>query len=175
LRIKSDSAEERINMGKTLGYMVTWTTYGTWLQGDKRSFVGNGEVLGENKELEAANKEAQENDAVILNRKQRQVITAAILEEARNIGEKILAISVRSNHAHIVIEGGMNPVDEVVSRFKNAGYFALRSKEGICRRIWTRGYDKRFCFDKGALQARIKYANKGQERKVTPTAGVGGK
>jgi REP element-mobilizing transposase RayT len=157
-------------MAKTIGYMITWTTYGTWLQGDKRGFFKNGEVLGENKGLEAVNKEAQKYDAVTLNRRQRQIIETAILEEARRIGEKILAISVRSNHVHIVIDGGMNPVDEVVSGFKNAGYFAIR-KEGSCGRIWTRGYDKRYCFDKESLQERIRYA-KGQDKK-TPTAGVG--
>ena len=29
-------------MEKTLGYMITLTTYGTWLQGDKRGYVKNG-------------------------------------------------------------------------------------------------------------------------------------
>ncbi len=29
-------------MGKTLGYMVTWTTYGSRLQGDARGFVKDG-------------------------------------------------------------------------------------------------------------------------------------
>lgn len=150
-------------MGKTLGYMVTWTTYGTRLQGDERGYVKNGKAAGEKKGLEAANKEAQKYDAVILNRRQRQIIEAANLEEAKSIGEKIPAISIRSNHVHIVIDGGMNPADEVVSRFKNAGYSAIR-KEGSCGRIWTRGYDKRYCFDKESLQERIRYA-KGQDRR----------
>jgi hypothetical protein len=30
-------------MSKTVGYMVTWTTYGTWLQGEKKGFVKDGE------------------------------------------------------------------------------------------------------------------------------------
>ncbi len=25
-------------MGKVIGYMVTWTTYGTWLQGEEKGF-----------------------------------------------------------------------------------------------------------------------------------------
>ena len=32
-------------MAKTVGYMVTWTTYGSWLQGDKRKYVKDGKVL----------------------------------------------------------------------------------------------------------------------------------
>jgi len=35
-------------MAKTVGYMLTWTTYGTWLQGEKKGFVKDGEVMGEN-------------------------------------------------------------------------------------------------------------------------------
>jgi REP element-mobilizing transposase RayT len=156
-------------MGNTLGYMITWTTYGTWLQGNERGFVRNGRIFGENKELEAANKQAQKQDTVILNKRQRQIIEEAILKEAKIIGEKVLAISIRSNHVHIVIYGGMNPVEDVVSRFKNAGYFAIR-KEGNCGRIWTRGYDTRYCFDKKALEERIRYVGE-----QTPTTGVGAK
>jgi len=42
-------------MAKTVGYMVTWTTYGTWLQGDRRGYVRDGQVLGEDKTLHDAN------------------------------------------------------------------------------------------------------------------------
>ena len=31
-------------MAKTLGYMITWTTYGTWLQGDERGYVKDGNI-----------------------------------------------------------------------------------------------------------------------------------
>ncbi len=32
-------------MGKFIGYMVTWATYGSWLQGDKRGYVKNGKIF----------------------------------------------------------------------------------------------------------------------------------
>jgi len=32
-------------MSKLVGYMVTWTTYGSWLQGDKRGFVKDGKIF----------------------------------------------------------------------------------------------------------------------------------
>jgi len=35
-------------MVKTLGYMITWTTYRTWLQGGEKGFVKKGKVRGEN-------------------------------------------------------------------------------------------------------------------------------
>ncbi len=30
-------------MASMIGYMLTWTTYGTWLRGDKRGYVKDGE------------------------------------------------------------------------------------------------------------------------------------
>lgn len=31
-------------MVRMIAYMLTWTTYGTWLQGDKRRYVKDGET-----------------------------------------------------------------------------------------------------------------------------------
>lgn len=146
-------------MVKTLGYMVTWTTYGSWLQGDARGYVKDGKILGENKGLEQANRKMLIGDRFKLKKEQREVARRAILLEAERIGEKILAISVCSNHIHVVIGKGGNSVDKVVNRFKSAAYYALR-ENGVEERVWTRGYDKRFCFDENSLAERIKYVER---------------
>lgn len=146
-------------MGKTLGYMVTWTTYGIWLQGDGRGYVKNGKVLGENKGLEHANKEMLKGDKFKLTKGQRKIVESAIFIEAERIGEKILAIAVCSNHIHVVISEGGDSVDKVVSRFKNAGYYALK-ENGFGGKVWTAGYDKRFCFDEKMLRDRITYVER---------------
>ena len=44
-------------MTKMVGFMATWTTYGTWLQGDKRGYVKKGITLGSNAQLEKSNKQ----------------------------------------------------------------------------------------------------------------------
>lgn len=143
-------------MGKTLGYMVTFTTYGTWLQGDKRRFVKDGKTLEASKGLEEVNKENQSSERMTLNKKQREIVKSAILKEAARIGENVLAILVWSKHTHIVIEGGGKPIDTVVNRFKTAAYYAMR-ENGFEGKVWTRGYDKRFCFGEEALRKRIEY------------------
>jgi len=146
-------------MGKTLGYMVTWTTYGSRLQGDARGFVKDGKILGENKGLEHTNRKMLIGEPFKLKKEQREAARRAILLEAERIGEKILAISVCSNHIHVVIGKGGNSVDKVVNRFKSAAYYALR-ENGVEERVWTRGYDKRFCFDEHSLAERIKYVER---------------
>ena len=74
-------------MVKTLGYMVTWTTYGSWLQGDARGFVKDGKILGENKGLEQANRKMLIGDRFKLKKEQCEVARRAILLEAERIGE----------------------------------------------------------------------------------------
>jgi REP element-mobilizing transposase RayT len=146
-------------MGKTLGYMVTWTTYGTWLQGDKRGFVKDGKILDMSEELEQDNKKRQKSNKVSLTKEQREIVRSSIIHEAGKIRENVVAISVRSNHVHALIEGGGKPIGMVVNRLKTSAYYALREC-GFAGRLWTKGFDRRFCFSEKELKARVDYVNK---------------
>ena len=146
-------------MRNTVGYMVTWTTYGSWLQGDKRGYVRKGEVLSGSEELERTNKRVRRGGAVKLNKTEREIIRRAILAEGERIGERILALSVQSNHVHVVIAVGGKTISKVVSRLKCAAYYGAQ-KDGAGRRLWTRGYDKRLCLDEQSLRHRVAYVNK---------------
>jgi len=48
-------------MKRTIGYMITWTTYGSWLQGEKKGYVKNGKILAQNDKLKSANQRQQKN------------------------------------------------------------------------------------------------------------------
>ena len=136
--------------------MLTWRTYGSWLQGDKRGYVKDGKVLGANAGLERANISLLKGNAVKLGRGEWDVVRQAILGEAERVGEKVLAISVWSNHVHVVVGAGGGEAGKVVRQLKLAGYHALR-KGGFEGRVWTGGYDVRFCFDEEALAERVRY------------------
>ncbi len=143
-------------MLNTLGYMLTWTTYGTWLQGDKRGYVKKGETLPGDEKLLEANKNAQSEDTFRLNYKQKKIVYDAIMNQANTIGQKVLAIVVYSNHIHIVAEYVPKSVGDIVAYYKTAGRLALKEL-GISGKIWTTGYDKRYCFDKVSLEQKIRY------------------
>lgn len=147
------------DMHKTLGYMLTWTTYGTWVQGDERRYVKDGETLPANRPLAIDNEEQLTKDAVILTVNQRKAIEAAIRAKANEIGQKLYAISVDSRHVHIVIDYTTTDTGLIVRYYKMAGQTALR-KEGFSGRLWTKGFDKRFCFDEKSLYGRINYVKK---------------
>ena len=143
-------------MAKTLGYMITWTTYGTWLQGDERGYVEDGQIFPPNQPLEDSNKQNLSKEPVTLTKTHRQNVQDAIVEKAKQLNQKIYALSVSSNHVHIVVGCVPMPIGLVVRHYKGSAQAALR-KVGVAGRIWTKGFDKRYCFDQQTLQNRINY------------------
>ena len=139
--------------------MITWTTYGSWLQGREQGFVKDGNERGANPALMRSNIRALKNDAVRLNREQRIIVGETIIEASKRFGQKILAIAVCSNHVHIVAEYVDVPISVLAGYYKNAGRAALK-KCGFEGKVWTRGFDKRFCFSEKDLRARVDYVNK---------------
>lgn len=145
-------------MAKTVGYMVTWTTYGTWLQGDKRRYVKDGKTLLPNEVLAEANAKALTKNTVQLSFNQRRIAEEAIRQKAIQFGQRIYALSVCAKHVHLVAEYIPRPIGIVVQRYKSCAVRALR-KDGIQGRVWTTGFDKRYCFDRDTLQQKINYVN----------------
>ncbi len=139
--------------------MLTWTTYGSRLPGDKRRYVQHGKILAGNEKVYEHAKRIQKSATVRLAKKERSVVEQAITAEIEEVGQQLEAIAVCSNHVHLVVRWSYHPVDEIVSRYKNAGMFALRNV-GRTGRIWTRGYDKRFCFTEEELAGRIEYVRR---------------
>ena len=133
-------------MALTVGYMLTWRTYGTWVAGGAQGSVG----------LARYRREQMQGNAVRLNGRATKLVHDAIVQEAKRWGEKIEALAVLSDHVHVVVRYGGQPIDEFVSACKAAGRLALKG-EGFDGRVWAKGYDKRFCFDEGAMEARIEY------------------
>ena len=146
-------------MAKMIGFLATWTTYGTWLQGDKRGYVKNGITLGANFQLEKSNKRLLKHDKIIIPKNLRKTVENAILQEAEQIGQKVYAIAVCSNHVHIVAESTDEKCGYSVGRFKKAATKALR-EYGFVEKVWTKGYDKRYCYNQNDLETRIKYVQR---------------
>ncbi|MBN1796170.1 MAG: transposase [Sedimentisphaerales bacterium] len=153
---REDSAIRVEKMANVMGYMVTWTTYGTWLQGDKRGYVKNGKILPPNDNLLQANKANKKGNTIKLSKQQRKIVHNAILKESEIIGQKILALTVCSNHVHLVLDYFPKPISNIVAYYKKAGRLALK-ETGLTGKIWAKGYDKRFCYDEMTLNRRIKY------------------
>lgn len=144
---------------KLVGYMLTWTTYGTWLQGSEKRYVKEGEILEPSEELEKDNLSRLKCSPVRLNHHQKIIIETAIKKKALELNQKILAIIVYSTHMHVVVEKDSLSIEETASYYKNAARVALRNI-GFNTRLWSRGFDKQFCFNQKELEQKIAYVKK---------------
>jgi REP element-mobilizing transposase RayT len=145
--------------------MITWTTFGTWLQGDERSYVKKGQTLPANENLKKANLSAVKQNIVTLTHFQQNITETAIRQEAKRINQRIHAIAVRSNHIHLLLEMSPESIEEAVHRYKYSATVALR-KIGIeSGKIWAKGFDKQFCYNLKELNVRIGYVLKHNQKK----------
>jgi len=142
--------------------MATWTTYGTWLQGSKKGYVKNGTTLKANPELEKSNEESLKHNKIKIPKSLRITVKNAILKEAEEVGQKVYAIAVCSNHVHIVVESIGERCGYSVGRFKKAATKALR-KYGFNDKVWTKGFDKRYCYSEQELEKKIKYVQRHED------------
>ncbi len=143
-------------MAKMIGFMATWTTYGTWLQGHKKGYVKNGAILNANRKLEKSNTESLKHEKVKIPKRLRETVKNIILKEAQEIGHKVYAITVCSNHVHIVVDSIGERCGYSVGRFKKAVTTELR-KYSFDNKVWTKGFDKRYCYNEQELNGKIKY------------------
>jgi len=133
-----------------IGFMATWTAYGTWLQGHKKGYVKNGEILDANPKLEQSNKESLKHEIIKIPRRLREKVRNAILKEAKEINQKVYAIAVCSNHVHIVVESIGQSCGYSVGRFKKTATTELRKY----------GFDKRYCYNQQKLDNKIQYVQR---------------
>jgi hypothetical protein len=147
-------------MRRTLGIMITSTTYGTWLRGDRRGWVDDGHILPADPELEAADRERLKHPPFLF-------VDSQLLDVGRIIGQSvatrldapILALHVGTWHFHLIVGVQVGDVPAVVKCAKDAVRFNLLPS----RPIWTADYDKRFCFDEAALRRRVRYVERHNE------------
>jgi len=144
-------------MPRTLAIMITCTTYGTWLRGDRRGYVEDGRILPPNPELHAA-------DAARLKHPPFTFPPDRLLGTAEAIArslvdrkqQRVLAIAMQTWHVHVLVAATTVAVPDLVKCLKDAARYHLRPG----RPIWTTGYDKRFCFDVPIVFARAEYIEK---------------
>jgi REP element-mobilizing transposase RayT len=168
----------------TRTWLLTWSTYGTWLPGDERGFVGQvkrddgvrkrrnrtGEEFDRSMNgLEKASAALLKGPAIWLSKVQAQVILDQLLQTANHRQWLILAAAVMSNHVHVVVRvpGDPNPED-LLRDFKS---YASRSLNKSFARPksdtwWTESGSKRKLPTPTAVVGGVRYV-KNQENPLT--------
>jgi hypothetical protein len=147
-------------MGNTLATMLTMTTYGTWLRGDRRGWVEDGIIFPPDPDLESADRARMKHSVYLFPRERLLDVGNCIgTSLVQRLQLQIFALHVGTWHVHIVIGPTIHHVGEVTKCAKDAARYGLRPG----RPIWTERFDKRFCFDTRTVLNRIHYVERHNE------------
>lgn len=140
--------------------MITSTTYGTWLRGDRRGWIDDGKLMPSLPWLEANDRTRMAHEPYLFVRDELHAIGQMIGDSlSSRLGVLIFALHVGTWHVHLVVGATHHHIADVTCCMKDAVRYGLRAG----RPIWTTDYDKRFCFDEQSLAARIRYVERHNE------------
>ncbi len=156
-------------------WLLTWTTYGTWLPGDRRGFVSehrdaDGDKILHNRPTEpydaddAALRRYAEfrmaSDAFRLEVEQADALVEQFRETADFRGWSLFAAAVMSNHVHVVVGVPGDPEPELLLRdFKSYGSRRLNRRFGkpTSGTWWTESGSRRKLPNEQAVASAITY------------------
>src|SRR6476620_4628784 len=162
-------------------WLISWTTYGTWLPGDKRGYcTKRGKVYvpppkryakpgeatykaSEHKIVRTLAKSASD-DPVYLDAEQMQIAIDAIVAEIAEIPVVPAILSLGEWHVHWLCYFGPLAIDPVVERIKAAATRELNSHGFAGKRPWTRGLNMRSKSTRQACRNAYRYAKRHLEQ-----------
>jgi REP element-mobilizing transposase RayT len=159
-------------------WLLTWTTYGTWLPGDRRGFVSNvadsqGNAVRHNipgtrcdKDIRGLHSFAEQqlaHEPVMLERDQASALADQFRETAQYRGWNLLAAAVMRNHVHLVVRVEGDPAPDTLLRdFKSYGSRRLNRLFEPRERWWTQSGSKRKLPDSTAAATAVRYVRNQQ-------------
>lgn len=156
-------------------WLLTWTTYGTWLPGDRHGSVASvREGLGPRREkgepnspveppmpgLETASRDRMKGAPLFLDRARAEVVLTQFHETAAYRGWKLLGAALMASHVHLVLTVPGDPEPELLLRdFKSYASRALNGRFGkpLSGTWWTTGGSTRKLPDASAVERALVY------------------
>jgi REP element-mobilizing transposase RayT len=150
-----------------IAFFITWTVYGTFLQGDERGWRRRrkGPQPPEPK-LADWRRERLLFPIQLLDEAKREVVEAEIERLAQIRGWHVWAANARSNHVHVVVTAPGYNVTKVRDQFKANCTRELREHwaEFADRPVWTKGGDCEFLNSEDDLEQAVIYVGQAQDR-----------
>ena len=151
-----------------LGWFITWTVYGTHLQGADLGWrkLGEGQKPPQSF-LNVWHSDRLNHPVIVLDPTQRNVVEAEVTRHCLHRGWKLWTCNPRSTHVHVVVTA-MNVSGKIVrDQLKANGTRGLREKWNVFRDrpVWTQAGDWQGLNTEEALQRAIEYVRGAQDRK----------
>lgn len=157
-------------MVRPLAYLLTWTCYGTWLHGDERGSVDRDHnapltpFLPADSRLQRASGSRLRHEPLILRVAARRVVHETITVHCQHRGWELIALNVRSNHVHVVVNCGDCSPENALSQFKAWCTRRLREARLVSAetRPWTNHGSTRYLWDESAVAGAAEYVEERQ-------------
>jgi REP element-mobilizing transposase RayT len=163
-------SKEWNDTGIPLAYLITFRCYGTWLHGDERGSVDrfhniyDTPYLMPNQKLNDALVKNLSHSPVELDRQMRQAVEKALRKTCQRRNWGLLAINVRTNHAHSVVESGARNPSQILTALKANATRQMR--EDKCWNFehspWADKGSKRWLWNEKSVEIAIDYGINGQ-------------
>jgi REP element-mobilizing transposase RayT len=152
-----------------LAYLITFTTYGTWLHGDERFSVDRRHNISGTPYVDPDPRRLRyvttmlKHPPVMLGPDRRAVVQEAIAVVCERRDWTLHALNVRSNHVHVVVSAPQPP-ERVMNDFKSWATRGLVTA-GLVRRgtaVWTRHGSTRYLWKSCDLVGACEYVSEHQ-------------
>jgi REP element-mobilizing transposase RayT len=155
------------NPGEPLAYLLTWTTYGTWLPGDERGWSRKGEpeIQPPNRLFHEMAESRMKEPTFSLVEDHRRLVEQTIRKHCEIRGWLLHAVNVRSNDVHVVVTAAGYAPETAREQLKA---WSTRKLKGLAKdrfRFWTEGGSCRWINHEAELEAAMVYVNEAQDRK----------
>jgi REP element-mobilizing transposase RayT len=156
-----------MNSADPIAFFITWTVYGTHLQGDKRGWRrrGKGEQQPQPR-LAQWRRERLKHDVILLSEEQRVVVEQQCQRHCDHRGWHLWVVNARSNHVHVVVTASRYSGKTVRDQLKANCTRELREQWPVfCDRpVWTVGGDWECINSEGDLEIVFVYVREAQDR-----------
>jgi REP element-mobilizing transposase RayT len=155
--------------GFPLGFLLTFTGYGTWLHGDGRGSVDrrnntfDSPGLPERTEWREKDRSLLRNTPIFFDAGSRHCIEEAVRSVCDHRKWSLWAINARTNHVHVVVSAAQRP-ELIMLAFKSWSSRRLFERGLFPKgtRIWTRHGSTRYLWDEPSVDAACAYVEHGQ-------------
>ena len=155
------------NTEDPIAYLITWTTYGTWLPGDERGWRHRGEGGARPQdELIAKMAEADMKEAAfVLSPVDREIVELTVERHCEIRKWTLHRVNARSNHIHVVVTAPGCKPETVRNQLKAWCTRELKPNNPGRERFWTEGASCRWINHEDDLEAAITYVAEVQDKK----------
>jgi REP element-mobilizing transposase RayT len=155
------------NADEPLGYLITWTSYGTWLPGDQRGWRRKQQPdiqLPNALSRESAECKMTEPE-FRLTKADRSIVEATITKHCNIRSWTLHTVNARSNHVHVVLTAPGYTPEVVRDQLKAWCTRNLKPNLPSRTKFWTEGASRQYLNTEDELEAAIIYVKEAQDRK----------